>query len=145
MSVAMRLRAAVALRPLARQAYVRHMHAASVVLSEKPYYVTTPIFYVNADPHIGHLHSDVLADVLRRYANVRAPHGCAPARLTTGTDEHGLKVQRVAESQGVSPLELCDRVSQRFLVRRRAQTASSHATGTRRRRGRQIHALHTYD
>lgn len=39
--------------------------------SSKPYYVTTPIFYVNAEPHIGHLHSDVLADVLCRYQGLR--------------------------------------------------------------------------
>lgn len=83
----------------------------------KPYYVTTPIFYVNAEPHIGHLHSGVIADVLRRYADMRAPAGTPPSLLTTGTDEHGMKMQRVAEAQGESPLAMCDRVSQRFKVR----------------------------
>lgn len=93
-------------------------------VSNKPYYVTTPIFYVNAEPHIGHLHSDVLADVLCRYQSLRTggwsrnADGVYPpptrAQLATGTDEHGMKVQRVAESQNVSPRALCDRVSQRF-------------------------------
>ncbi|WFC96413.1 methionine--tRNA ligase [Malassezia brasiliensis] len=93
-------------------------------VSNKPYYVTTPIFYVNAEPHIGHLHSDVLADVLCRYQTLRTggwtrnANGVYPppthAQFATGTDEHGMKVQRVAESQNVSPRALCDRVSQRF-------------------------------
>ncbi|KDN40177.1 hypothetical protein K437DRAFT_258764 [Tilletiaria anomala UBC 951] len=94
----------------------------------KPYYVTTPIFYVNADPHIGHLHSDIVADVLTRWSRLRSrgvsPRAGAPgdilhARslnpvLTTGTDEHGLKMQKVAEALGEHPQKLCDRVSQRF-------------------------------
>ena len=93
----------------------------------KPYYVTTPIFYVNAEPHIGHLHSGVLADVLARYAQLRT-HGWSCMRgykpaskptsslMLTGTDEHGMKIQRVAESLGEEPRALCDRVSARFLV-----------------------------
>ncbi|WFD45175.1 methionine--tRNA ligase [Malassezia psittaci] len=92
--------------------------------SHKPYYVTTPIFYVNAEPHIGHLHSDVLADVLCRYQELRTGGWSrtqdnlyppwTKAQFATGTDEHGMKVQRVAEAQGVTPRALCDRVSQRF-------------------------------
>lgn len=94
----------------------------------KPYYVTTPIYYVNAEPHIGHLHSNVLADVLCRYSALRY-NGYSPAgevlaapvhpQLATGTDEHGLKIQRAAEARGEAPGTLCDRVSQRFRVRRR--------------------------
>ncbi|CDU26141.1 probable METHIONYL-TRNA SYNTHETASE, mitochondrial [Sporisorium scitamineum] len=98
----------------------------------KPYYVTTPIFYVNADPHIGHLYSDVLADVLARYYGYMrseypsydtsgAPvnnidNGSARVKpiLGTGTDEHGLKVQKVAEAAKEDPRSLCDRISQRF-------------------------------
>ncbi|GAA6026859.1 hypothetical protein JCM8097_005913 [Rhodosporidiobolus ruineniae] len=79
---------------------------------DKSYYVTTPIFYVNADPHIGHLHSTLLADIYARYARLRDPQ--RGAVLCTGTDEHGLKIQRVAEAQGKSPKELCDGVSERF-------------------------------
>ncbi|GAA5900630.1 methionine--tRNA ligase MSM1 [Sporobolomyces salmoneus] len=78
----------------------------------KPFYCTTPIFYVNADPHIGHLHSTLLADVYTRWNRLREPQ--RGAVMCTGTDEHGLKIQRVAEAKGVSPKELCDGVSERF-------------------------------
>lgn len=95
----------------------------------KPYYITTPIFYVNANPHVGHLHSCVVADVLARYHNLRrkglspsAPRqdglqdSTSKAVLCTGTDEHGLKIQKVAEGLGEDPKSLCDRISQRFKV-----------------------------
>lgn len=81
----------------------------------KTFYATTPIFYVNADPHIGHLHSTLLADVYSRHARLRDPQ--RGAIMCTGTDEHGLKIQRVAEAKGTSPKELCDSVSERFRVR----------------------------
>lgn len=102
-----------------------HSHASP----PKPYYVTTPIFYVNAEPHMGHLHSCVLADVLARYAQLRhggwscmgqIPMQTTQPRFTTGTDEHGMKIQRVAEAQHCTPQALCDRVSERFRVRARA-------------------------
>lgn len=69
------------------------------------------------DPHLGHLHSMVLADVFHRY------HELVTGRagiLCTGTDEHGLKIQKVAESAGEDPLQLCDRVSLTFKVRSQA-------------------------
>ncbi|SGY73202.1 BQ5605_C005g03273 [Microbotryum silenes-dioicae] len=94
----------------------RSFSAASASQDKKQFFVTTPIYYVNADPHIGHLHSTLLADVLARYNTLRhSTHGnpCI-SLLCTGTDEHGLKVQRVAEAQRIAPLELCDRVSQTF-------------------------------
>ena len=109
-------------------------HKASIPASQpKPYYITTPIFYVNADPHIGHLYSDIIADVLARYHGymrsgfssydksgnpIGATNGKVPARvapvLSTGTDEHGLKIQKVAEANDQDPSQLCDRISQRF-------------------------------
>jgi methionyl-tRNA synthetase len=61
----------------------------------KPYYVTTPIYYVNAEPHVGHLYSLVLADVLKRWHELKHPH--TKSTLLTGTDEHGMKVQKAAE------------------------------------------------
>ncbi|KFH66879.1 methionyl-tRNA synthetase [Podila verticillata NRRL 6337] len=76
----------------------------------KPYYVTTPIFYVNAVPHIGHLHSAVLADTFKRFQELKG----RKALLSTGTDEHGLKIQEAAEDAGISEIELCDQVSKRF-------------------------------
>ncbi|SCV69145.1 BQ2448_2165 [Microbotryum intermedium] len=82
--------------------------------NNKQFFVTTPIYYVNADPHIGHLHSTLLADVFARYNTLRHSNHDQRSVLCTGTDEHGLKIQRVAEAQGIAPLELCDRVSQTF-------------------------------
>ncbi|KAK3327512.1 tRNA synthetases class I (M)-domain-containing protein [Cercophora scortea] len=70
----------------------------------KPYYITTPIFYVNAAPHIGHMHSMVLADVLKRWQVLNGK----TAFLCTGTDEHGMKVQQAAAAKGVPPKQLCD-------------------------------------
>ncbi|KAG8896801.1 methionyl-tRNA synthetase [Tulasnella sp. 417] len=78
----------------------------------KPYYVTTPIFYVNAVPHIGHLFSGVLADVLTRYARLKDPN--REVHFCTGTDEHGLKIQRAAEAKAIAPKPFCDGISTRF-------------------------------
>ncbi|KAL4160730.1 hypothetical protein PRNP1_001292 [Phytophthora ramorum] len=74
-------------------------------------FVTTPIFYVNAAPHIGHVHSAVLADALSRWFKVKNHR----VLFTTGTDEHGLKVQEAAEKSGTTDYKVfCDEVSARF-------------------------------
>ncbi|XP_074004201.1 methionine--tRNA ligase, mitochondrial [Numenius arquata] len=73
--------------------------------------LSTPIFYANGPPHIGHLYSALLADALHRYRGLR---GAGPGRLSTGTDEHGLKIQQAAAAAGTSPPELCERVSGLF-------------------------------
>ncbi|XP_068926239.1 methionine--tRNA ligase, mitochondrial [Petaurus breviceps papuanus] len=81
---------------------------------------TTPIFYVNAAPHIGHLYSALLADALARYRRLWAAQSPGPGpaaplvRFSTGTDEHGLKIQQAAAAAGLTPSELCDRVSAQF-------------------------------
>ena len=92
-----------------------HARQATTRAAAKSFFATTPIFYVNADPHIGHLHSTLLADVYTRHARLQNP--ATPAIMCTGTDEHGLKIQRVAEAKGIPPKELCDNVSERFKVR----------------------------
>ncbi len=74
------------------------------------FYVTTPIYYVNDAPHIGHAYTTVTADALARWHRLLGDD----VRFLTGTDEHGLKVMRAAEQAGVSPLEWADRTSQRF-------------------------------
>ena len=75
------------------------------------FYVTTPIYYVNAAPHLGHAYTTIGADILARHHRQRGEH----VFFLTGTDEHGEPVARVAESEGISPKELADRNAQRFL------------------------------
>jgi methionyl-tRNA synthetase len=74
------------------------------------YYVTTPIYYVNAEPHLGHAYSTIAADVLARHMRQRGED----VFFQTGTDEHGEPVAQAAEREGVSPRELADRNSKRF-------------------------------
>ncbi|XP_061895579.1 methionine--tRNA ligase, mitochondrial isoform X1 [Entelurus aequoreus] len=89
----------------------RVRHACKDVCKEgKNYYITTPIFYVNASPHLGHLYSAVLADCMHRYKLLQGFH----SRFATGTDEHGLKIQQAAEAAGEDPLAFCTSVSQSF-------------------------------
>ncbi|XP_020660353.3 methionine--tRNA ligase, mitochondrial [Pogona vitticeps] len=73
--------------------------------------LSTPIFYVNGSPHIGHLYSAVLADALHRYRELQGQGGGC---FSTGTDEHGLKIQAAAAAAGVPPQQFCDRVSAEF-------------------------------
>jgi len=74
------------------------------------YYVTTPIYYVNDAPHIGHAYTTITADALARWHRLKGED----VMFLTGTDEHGLKVQRSAEANGLSPQEQADRYSARF-------------------------------
>jgi methionyl-tRNA synthetase len=74
------------------------------------FYVTTPIYYVNDAPHIGHAYTTVIADSLARWHRLLGDE----TYFLTGTDEHGLKVQRAAEANGVTPKEWADRTSVRF-------------------------------
>ncbi|MGM0576352.1 MAG: methionine--tRNA ligase [Myxococcota bacterium] len=74
------------------------------------YYVTTPIYYVNDKPHIGHAYCTVLADAMRRYKSLFGYE----TYFLTGTDEHGQKVQEAAHKRGISPIEHCDELHQAF-------------------------------
>ncbi len=74
------------------------------------FYVTTPIYYVNDKPHIGHAYTTVIADALARWHRLIGDD----VFFLTGTDEHGLKVQRVAEERGITPQEQADTTSERF-------------------------------
>ncbi|KAL5359208.1 tRNA synthetases class I (M)-domain-containing protein [Aspergillus floccosus] len=73
--------------------------------AKKPYYLTTPIFYVNAAPHVGHLYTMVIADILKRW---RTLTGDTDAQLLTGTDEHGMKIQQAAAAAGMDTQAFCD-------------------------------------
>jgi methionyl-tRNA synthetase len=74
------------------------------------YYVTTPIYYVNAAPHLGHAYTTIAADVIARHHRQRGEE----VFFLTGTDEHGEPVADAAHAQGIEPQELADRNSQRF-------------------------------
>jgi len=75
-------------------------------------FITTPIFYVNGAPHLGHAHSAILADALHRRHLLKYPD--SSAIFTTGTDEHGTKVQQSAFVASQTPLQFCDTVSAGF-------------------------------
>ncbi|MCA9531599.1 MAG: methionine--tRNA ligase [Myxococcales bacterium] len=76
----------------------------------QPFYVTTPIYYVNDKPHIGHAYSTVAADVWSRYARVRG----RPTYFLTGLDEHGLKIERRATELGMAPQAFVDQMAEPF-------------------------------
>jgi methionyl-tRNA synthetase len=75
-----------------------------------PYYVTTPIYYVNGEPHLGHAYTTIAADVLARHMRQRGED----VFFLTGTDEHGEPVTQAAEALGITPRELGDRNAIRF-------------------------------
>ncbi len=74
------------------------------------FYVTTPIYYVNDEPHIGHAYTTVLADVLARFHRLSGDE----TFFLTGTDEHGQKVQDAARARGVDPADALRRDGQPF-------------------------------
>jgi len=81
-------------------------------MKQKKFYITTPIYYVNDIPHIGHAYTTVAADVLARYHRIVGDN----VFFLTGTDEHGQKVQKAAESIGLSPKAHADRMIENFKV-----------------------------
>jgi methionyl-tRNA synthetase len=89
-------------------------------MAEAPqkFYLTTPIYYVNARPHIGHAYSTIAADVIARRHRLLGPpvgeDGFKPTFFLTGTDEHGQKVQRSAAAAGIPPQQFADEVSATF-------------------------------
>lgn len=78
-------------------------------MSDK-FFVTTPIYYVNAAPHIGHTYTTVAADVITRYWKRQEKD----SRLLTGTDEHGAKIAEAAEKNNLDPQEFADQISKEF-------------------------------
>tara|TARA_B100001057_G_scaffold432863_1_gene461288 strand:- start:271 stop:1818 length:1548 start_codon:yes stop_codon:yes gene_type:complete len=77
---------------------------------DKNFYITTPIYYPSAKPHMGHAYSSIIADFFARFKRIDNYQ----VYFLTGTDEHGLKIQRAAEKKGVKPLEFCDEISKTF-------------------------------
>ena len=74
------------------------------------FYVTTPIYYVNDRPHIGHAYTTIACDVLARFKRLDG----FDVRFLTGTDEHGQKIARMAQDKGIEPKALADQNSQVF-------------------------------
>jgi methionyl-tRNA synthetase len=77
---------------------------------DRPFYVSTPIYYVNDRPHIGHAYSTVAADVISRYQRLRG----RSAYFLTGLDEHGLKIERRAKEEGLAPQDFVDQMAAPF-------------------------------
>lgn len=84
---------------------LRHVRSIS-------YYITTPIFYVNSSPHIGHVHTLLLADAVNIYQRLKLADN--RTIFSTGTDEHGIKIQAAAEANNVSCIDLCNENSRKF-------------------------------
>ena len=74
------------------------------------FYITTPIYYPSAKPHMGHAYSSIIADFFARFKRIDG----YDVHFLTGTDEHGLKIQRAAESNNVETLDFCNEISQTF-------------------------------
>ena len=77
---------------------------------DKNYYITTPIYYPSAKPHMGHAYSSIIADFFARFKRIDG----YDVHFLTGTDEHGLKIQRSAEKKGQDPQKFCDEISKTF-------------------------------
>ncbi|WP_415309259.1 methionine--tRNA ligase [Candidatus Pelagibacter sp. Uisw_099_02] len=77
---------------------------------DKNFYITTPIYYPSAKPHMGHAYSSIIADFFARFKRIDG----FDVHFLTGTDEHGLKIQRAAETKNIEPLNFCDQISQTF-------------------------------
>ncbi|MDC0054531.1 methionine--tRNA ligase [Candidatus Pelagibacter sp.] len=76
----------------------------------KSFYITTPIYYPSAKPHMGHAYSSIVSDVIARFKRLDGYE----VEFLTGTDEHGLKIQRAAEEKGIEPKKFCDDISETF-------------------------------
>ena len=76
----------------------------------KNFYITTPIYYPSAKPHMGHAYSSIIADFFARFKKIDG----FDVSFLTGTDEHGQKIQKAAEKEKKTPLEFCDQISKIF-------------------------------
>ena len=75
-----------------------------------PFFITTPIYYVNANPHVGHAYTTIMADIIARHHRQRGDD----VFFLTGTDEHGSKIAEAAEKAGREPQDHADALSERF-------------------------------
>ena len=80
-------------------------------MSRNNFYITTPIYYPSGEPHMGHAYSSILADVFARFKRNDNYY----VHFLTGTDEHGLKIQKAAEKSNLDPLAYCNKISKTFI------------------------------
>ena len=78
--------------------------------SKKKFFITTPIYYPSGKPHMGHAYSSIIADVFARFKRLDGFN----VHFVTGTDEHGLKIQRAAEQNKMQPIDFCNKISKTF-------------------------------
>ena len=81
-------------------------------MSKNNFYITTPIYYPSGSPHMGHAYSSIIADVFARFKRLEGKN----VFFLTGTDEHGLKIQREAEKNNKTTKVFCDEVSLKFKI-----------------------------
>ena len=79
-------------------------------MKDNNFYITTPIYYPSGQPHMGHAYSSILADVFARFMRIDS----YKVYFLTGTDEHGLKIQKAAEKEGLEPIIFCNKISKVF-------------------------------
>ena len=115
----LRVSSAVSLLPVARRAGVKSLPliarrskvtALAGAATKPPALITTPIYYVNGQPHIGHVYTTLASDVVARFMRLDGHE----VKFLTGTDEHGQKVEQSAGLAGETPIEFADRVSETF-------------------------------
>ena len=80
-------------------------------MSHKNFYITTPIYYPSGEPHMGHAYSSIFADVFARFMR----NDNYKVHFLTGTDEHGLKIQKASEKNNLDPLSYCNKISKIFI------------------------------
>ena len=81
-------------------------------MNHRNFYVTTPIYYPSGEPHMGHAYSSIIADVFARFKRIDGFN----VFFLTGTDEHGLKIQKSAEKSNLDPLTYCNNISKKKRV-----------------------------
>ena len=116
----LRVSSAVSLLPVARRVGVKSLPvnvarrskvtALAGATTKPPALITTPIYYVNGQPHIGHVYTTLASDVVARFMRLDGHE----VKFLTGTDEHGQKVEQSAGLAGETPIEFADRVSETF-------------------------------
>ena len=79
-------------------------------MANKNFYITTPIYYPSGNPHMGHAYSSIIADILARFKKMEG----LSVYFLTGTDEHGLKIQKEAEKNKKDVKLFCDEISKKF-------------------------------